>query len=282
MVSGSASVAVLTPEPLSCPRAACTPVTLQFSLPPASFARVVSASTLTALQPATCPLSTSSETGTLLQVLGQILWAAWGLGRSAPYPGTIWREEEVRATSYPLQLERPGQWKKARTPDAAPGLSTVPLLTSPPGFCLGRMASRVVFRHRWRPRPPAPDPGVTVKLAVTERACPSLRGPARPRVPGAGAGGQRQSRAWVLENSDGSQETARHWCDKAASKAGPRPRTEKEDSRTAALLTRHPQRGRGLVSVLPTRQQREGMSRSSTRIMTCPRNAISQNSENRA
>lgn len=190
LFSGSASVAVLTPEPLSCPRAACTPVTLQFSLPPASFARVVSASTLTALQPATCPLSTSSETGTLLQVLGQILWAAWGLGRSAPYPGTIWREEEVRATSYPLQLERPGQWKKARTPDAAPGLSTVPLLTSPPGFCLGRMASRVVFRHRWRPRPPAPDPGVTVKLAGTERACPSLRGPARPRVPGPEPGGR--------------------------------------------------------------------------------------------
>lgn len=149
--SGSASVAVLTPEPLSCPRAACTPVTLQFSLPPASFARVVSASTLTAPQPATRPISTSSETGSLLQVLGQILWAAWGLGRRAPYPGTIWRVEDVRATGYPQQLERPGQWKKARTPDAASGLSAVPLLTSPPGLCLDRAASRVVSRHRWSP-----------------------------------------------------------------------------------------------------------------------------------
>lgn len=73
LFSGSASVAVLTPESLSHPRAAWTPVTLQFPFLPASFARVVSTSTLTALQPATRPLSTSSETGPLLQVLGQIL-----------------------------------------------------------------------------------------------------------------------------------------------------------------------------------------------------------------
>lgn len=151
LFSGSASVAVLTPEPLSYPRTVWTPVTLQFPFPPASFARVVSASTLTALQPATRPLSTSSETGSLLQVLGQILWAAQGLGGRAPYPGTIWGVEEVRATGYPLQLERPGQRKKARTPDATPGPSAVPLLMSPPGFRLGHAASQVVFRHRWSP-----------------------------------------------------------------------------------------------------------------------------------
>lgn len=77
-------------------------MTLQFPFPPVSFARVVSASTLTAL-------STSSETGSLLQVLGQILWAARGLGGRVLYPGTTWRVEEVRAAGHPLQLERPEQ-----------------------------------------------------------------------------------------------------------------------------------------------------------------------------
>lgn len=157
---------------------------------------------------------------------------------------------------------------------APPDVSTR-LLSGPhgqPGGFQAPVAAKATGPRSWRHRKAGWH---RAGLPITEGACKATR-------PGAGAGGQRQSRAWVLENSDGSQETARHWCDKAASKAGPRPRTEKEDSRTAALLTRHPQRGRGLVSVLPTRQQREGMSRSSTRIMTCPRNAISQNSENRA
>lgn len=115
---------------------------------------------------------------------------------------------------------------------APPDISTWPLS----GPC-GQPGGFQAPMEPCRPRPPAPDPGVTVKLAGTERACPSLRGPARPRVPGPEPGAEAQSRAWVLENSDGSRERARHWCDKAAPKAGPRPWAKKEDSRTAALLT---------------------------------------------
>ena len=69
LFSGSASVAVLTPEPLSYPRTVWTPVTLQFPFPPASFARVVSASTLTALQPATRPLVAPTSTPPSLRLL---------------------------------------------------------------------------------------------------------------------------------------------------------------------------------------------------------------------
>lgn len=117
----------------------------------------------------------------------------------------------------------------------------------------------------WWPRPPAPDPGIAIKLTGTERASPSPRGLQGHASQGRSRRVEEQSRAWVLENSDCSQERARHWCDEAASKAGLGPRTQRAGSRMATL-TRHPRRGRGLISVLPTRPQREGISRSSTRI----------------